>query len=388
MLKEWIAKQKAKAALLNVFKSGEIRISYKSGSKTHFIYPKIHSIKFDYNKKTLTYVFSLPTGLDPKTLKKKEFCFHQVFGKNIEIKGEIKTFVLTVFVSPIPSVLRYEYEQFETHFEGLKIPIICGIDGNGKIIAYDLIEHPHLLIAGETGSGKSTQLRSILTTIIQAKKPEEIELFLCDLKRSEFHIFRRVQHVKGVFVRPEELLSVLSSVRSEMKKRGDMLDEAELSHIDDLPEKLPYVIVAIDEVALLKKEKKIMEIIEEISAIGRALGVFLILSMQRPDAEVLDGKLKNNLTVRMGFRCADLINSRIIGTPGSEKLKEKGRMLLKLQSFEKLQEIQAPYLTIEEAKKILEGYKYQGEENQPERALDTLNSIHVKEDDIFGVLDE
>jgi DNA segregation ATPase FtsK/SpoIIIE, S-DNA-T family len=88
MLKDWIAKQKAKAAILNVFKSGEMGISYKPGSKTHFIYPKIHSIKFNYNKKTLTYVFSLPTGLDSKTLKKKEYCFHQVFGKNIEIKRD------------------------------------------------------------------------------------------------------------------------------------------------------------------------------------------------------------------------------------------------------------------------------------------------------------
>ena len=79
--------------------------------------------------------------------------------------------------------------------------------------------------------------------------------------------------------------------------------------------------------------------------------------MQRPDAKLLEGALKNNLTVRMGFKCADLINARIIGTPGSEKLKENGRMLLKLQGQDRLKEIQAPYLGLNEAKDILERHK-------------------------------
>jgi hypothetical protein len=76
--------------------------------------------------------------------------------------------------------------------------------------------------------------------------------------------------------------------------------------------------------------------------------------MQRPDAKILEGALKNNLTVRMGFKCADLINARIIGTLGSEKLKENGRMLLKLQGQDSLKEVQAPYLGLDEAKNILE----------------------------------
>jgi S-DNA-T family DNA segregation ATPase FtsK/SpoIIIE len=96
-----------------------------------------------------------------------------------------------------------------------------------------------------------------------------------------------------------------------------------------------------------------MELVEEVSAIGRCLGVFLILSMQRPDSKVLDGKLKNNLTVRMGFRCADLINSRIIGTPGSEKLKNQGRMVIKLPGFSELKEVQASFLYLDKAKDIL-----------------------------------
>jgi DNA segregation ATPase FtsK/SpoIIIE, S-DNA-T family len=78
--------------------------------------------------------------------------------------------------------------------------------------------------------------------------------------------------------------------------------------------------------------------------------------MQRPDRKVLDGKLKNNLTVRRGFKCADLLNSRIIGTPGSEKLKQQGRMLLKLPIYSDPKEIQSPYLELEKGKDILERY--------------------------------
>jgi hypothetical protein len=149
---------------------------------------------------------------------------------------------------------------------------------------------------------------------------------------------------------------MLNYLQNETRKRGDLLDAHELSHITDLENPPPHIILCIDEVALLRKEKAIMAIVEEISAISRALGIFLILSMQRPDAKLLEGALKNNLTVRMGFKCADLINSQIIGTPDSEKLKVNGRMLLKLQGQGDVKEIQAPYLSLERAKEILHRY--------------------------------
>jgi S-DNA-T family DNA segregation ATPase FtsK/SpoIIIE len=167
-----------------------------------------------------------------------------------------------------------------------------------------------------------------------------------------------VEHVKKVCTRTSEIGAVLAKLWKEAERRGDLLDKYEVTHVDDLPQdkRVPYIVLGIDEVALLKKEKKMMELVEDLSAIGRALGMFLILSMQRPDAKVLDGKLKINLTVRMGFRCADLINSRIVGTPGSEKIEEAqgGRYFLKLG---KLTEVQAPFLKVEPAKKLLEPFK-------------------------------
>lgn len=390
MLKNWIVQQKAKGILRQVFMSGDIGINYSYGQSKGTIYPKIRKVKFDQAKNTVIYYFSLPAGLDPKEIKKKEYCFRQTFGKNIELKGDDKNFKLTIFAQSLPKEVLYDYESFETHIKGLKLPIIAGMDLNGNLIVYDMLKNPHLLIAGETGSGKSTQLRSILSTVIQALPPSRLQLYLCDLKRSEFWLFRHIEHVQGVYVSAREMMPVFTDIQREMKRRGDLLDEHEVSHVDDLKIKLPYIMICIDEVALLQKEKKLMELVEEVSAIGRALGVFLILSMQRPSREVLDGKLKNNLTVRMGFRCADLINSRIIGTPGSEKLTIEGRMLLKLPKETDLMEIQAPYLETEDAKKLLEGYKCpkpKKRKKTPSNASDNVIDLKESENNIFEVLD-
>ncbi|MEH7442777.1 cell division protein FtsK, partial [Bacillus sp. JJ1122] len=201
----------------------------------------------------------------------------------------------------------------------------------------------------------------------------------------------QIEHVQGLFNSVREMLPMLEYLQKEMKERGDLLDHHEVAHIDDIPNPPPYIILCIDEFALLKKEKKIWDLIEQISSIGRALGVFLILSVLRPDRNIMDGALKNNLTVRMGFRCADLINARIIGTPGSEKLTKEGRMLLKISKEKDLKEIQAPYLTLEACKNILEGYKCPKPKNRfkaPSNASD--NVIDLKESDlnIFEVLDQ
>lgn len=388
MIKNWMAKQKAKGQLLKAFKTAEIGVERKFNDTTRFIYPKIQDVRFNYEKKTLTYVFTLPYGVNPKILKKKEYVFHQFFGKNIEIKGEIQTFTLTIFTQTLPKSIKYDYKKM--NLKG-KLPIPVGCDNNGEFYSYELTSHPHLLVAGETGSGKSTEVRSIITSLIQYKAPSSLHLFLCDLKMGDFHIFRNVEHVKSFDTNANELKITLTKLKAEMTKRGRQLLEHEVSHIDDLPSKLPYIILAIDEVALLKKEKDCMDIIEQISSIGRSLGVFLILSLQRPDAKLLDGKLKVNLTVRMAFRCADGINSRIvIDKVGAEKLEHTGRMLLKIQSERDVMEIQAPYLSIDKAKKILEPYKVNKVEGAKNQTYESHNETSETNeiDSIFGVLDD
>lgn len=351
-------KLRAKSKLVRMFKAGGIYLTHKSGSKTIYITPKIQSVRNLEEPARLEYIFTVPTGLDPKEINKRPWLFAQAFGERYELEQRNKRFTLTIYLEEERKGNRYDYSAILSSIERIKLPIYCGTDVNLKPIAYDLIESPHLLIAGETGSGKSTQLRAILTTLMKAKSPDRLQFYLADLKRSEFHLFRRVEHVKAVCTRVSELAAVLAKLKKETERRGDLLDKYEVTHIDDLPAKehIPYIVLCVDEVALLKKEKELMEIVEDISAIGRALGMFLILSMQRPDAKVLDGRLKVNLTARMGFRTADAINSRIIGTPGSEQIdiNEPGRFYMK-QERQTL--IQAPFLSVDRAKKLLEPLK-------------------------------
>lgn len=380
----WLKDRQAKAKLKNAFRCGNIGVKYHN----QFVLPFIHDCRIAADKTVFT--FSLPVGLDPKEIKKRAYVFRQVFGRNVELEGIDKHFRLTVYKRSLSSNYKYSYETIKPVISGMALPVVAGLDINGTLLAYDMVSRPHLCLAGETGSGKSTELRSILTTMIKEKPADQLRLFLGDMKRTEFHIFRNVDHVEGVYTRKSDLLPVVNQIKLEMQRRGDLLDEEEITHIDELREPLPYIVLCIDEVALLKKEKDIMEVVEEISAIGRALGCYLILSMQRPDRDILDGKLKNNLTVRMGFRCADAVNSKIIGTPGAENIsmEERGRMILK---FDKLTEIQAPYLSLEHAKKILEGHKSRKGKNVSKDQNGDNSSIFDEitgEEDIFGVIED
>lgn len=347
-------KLKARQKLISAFKEAGIYKTISSDERK--IYPKIHSVSIEVRH--TEYVFTIPNGIDPKLFKKNFYVFEQMFGRSIQLEGEIKKFVLTVHKGGMKKELTYCYNDLSNTIKDFKMPIVCGKDRNGKWVVYDAITEPNALISGEPGSGKSTQLRSILTTLIQYKTPDQLHLYLGDLKMSEFHLFKGVQHVKDVAIFPDELGSMLTCVYKEMLSRSKLLNAMGVMHIDQLPEakKVPYILLAIDEIVMVMDDKDIKKMLVQIDSLGRALGIYNILSLQRPSHDILDTKVRSLLTVRMGFRTTDLSNAKIIGTPGSEKISREtpGRFYLKRDTLE---EIQAPYLTDDEAKKILEGYK-------------------------------
>lgn len=384
MVKDFLQKQKLKSKLIQAFRSGEMYLTYKKDKTLYYIMPKIHSVGFDNDNEKITYVFSIPLGLDPKEVLKKEWLFKQQFGKNIELEQENKRFTLTIRAKKLPKEVLWNFEQFEHSLKDKLLPIVCGIDLNGDLLVYDMVKHPHLLISGRTGSGKSTQLRSILSTLIKDKSPEELHLYMADLKLAEFQFYRNVEHVKKLCINKKEIKKMLSKLLNELEKRQELLVEHEVTHVKDLPNKLPYIIICIDEVATLKKDDAVMDILEEISNRGRALGIYLILSILRPDREILDGKLKNNLNVVMGFRCKDAINARVIGTVGAEKLTNKGRFLIDIETMEGLPEIQAPLLEEDELKKILKEYKVENSETMTSQAIswDFLNPNKSKKENV------
>ncbi|HFJ9275169.1 FtsK/SpoIIIE domain-containing protein [Bacillus cereus] len=383
IVKDWFHKQSLKNQLIEVFGKAGLYVDHQTRGGKVPIYPKIHSISS--TKANVRYVFTIPNGMDPKTIEKKWFCFQQILGRNVAIEGDIKKFVLNVFHSNAGlQPYNYSYKKWQPLLKKHRLPVVVGRDQFGNMITYDMVDSntPHLLIAGETGSGKSSMVRVVLSTLIQCMSPDKLHLYLGDLKNSEFHFLRRVKHVKEVCMEEIEMKIMLQKVWKEIRERRKLMEEYEVDHIDEynkmnLDNRKPYILLAIDEVAMLQDEKECMSTIEKISAVGRALGIFLMLSMQRPDAKVLDGKLKLNMTVRMGFKCDSTINSNIMGTPGSEHLEQSGQMILKLKGLKK---VQTPYLELSKAKQIVEPYRIPKEDTK-------LQNSPQEENKLFGVLD-
>lgn len=341
-----------KTKTIKAFHSAQLFLVQKdkfTDLKVH-IYPEIRSIKI---KDHAEIVFTIPRGMNPEDVERKEYVFKQYLSDRAELEAGTLKFVIRIFTNEVQNVL-YDYDTFPIKNE--KLPVVCGVNKFNQYTIYDMVEHPHLLIAGTTGSGKSTQIRSILATLIRHKTPEQLHLYLCDLKKSEFHLFQKVQHVKSTTYTADSLYPVLVKLKKELERRGEILNQHGYSHIDQLPKKLPYILMCIDEYPLLQHKKAITDIVEEISAIGRTNGVLLILSMQRPDSKVIDGKIKNNLNVTMGFRCKNAINAKVMDCPGAEKIPKtaKGRMIL---NFDTLETIQAPFLSEDKTKLILQDYK-------------------------------
>ncbi len=362
----------ARKRLFSTFKTGDI--CRKVGDR--MLYPAIKRVELADNY--TRYTVKLPAGMKPETLTDKIYVFQQTLGKHVNIDGEIRYFTITVYHHGLPSKVPYRLSDWQATVDEMKLPIIVGRDRNNEPVAFDLADYPHVLISGETGSGKSSLLRAVLTTLMLGKQPADVRFVLGDLKRSEFGLYRRMPHVDGVHITASTLLPALRLIDAEMKRRGSLLDKREVTHISELPEKFPYYIVAIDEVALLRKEKEVMAIIEDISSIGRSLGVLLMLSMQRPDAEVLNGRLKNNLTVRISGRQSNKRNAGVAGVDGAEQIKisDKGRMIFAL---DEPVEVQTPWLAFDDAKRLLAPLK-----TEPAVELTPAEPAHEFK---FGMLD-
>jgi DNA segregation ATPase FtsK/SpoIIIE, S-DNA-T family len=375
-VKKWILKDRLK----NAFRTGGLCQQTERNGRTLKKYPSIVDVRIKEDK--TVYVFRIPPGLNPAELKKKEYVFHSYFGHNVDFKGDKGVYILTVFNNVMDQSFVYDFEKLE--IGRAKLPVLIGNDIHGKTHFFDMVKNPHLLIAGETGSGKSVMLRSIITTLILHKRTG-LELYLADLKRSEFHVFRHVDIVKAVMTKKTEVLKCLHYLQKEMSLRGDLLDSHEVEHIDEYNKtdvtKKPYILLCIDEYAQLKKETDITEIVDEIGRIGRALGIFLILSMQRPDADVLKGGLKSNLTVRYGFRHADKINSDITLGRG---MKEDCSKIDKTSpgkfyfSNGEVTLMQAPLLEMEDAKTLLEPFK---ERKNAPNGRETILDVEYREED-------
>jgi len=249
-----------------------------------------------------------------------------------------------------------------------KLAVVLGRDVSGAPVVDELDRMPHILIAGATGSGKSIMLRSMLATILFRSSPEEVRLILVDPKRVEFSGYNGIPHLlMPVIVEPDKTLPALKWAIGEMSNRYKMLQEAGARDIDSYnakaPEKIPYVLVVVDELAdiMVVAPAEVEKAITRLAQMARATGIHLILATQRPSTDVLTGLIKANIPCRIAFNVTSQIDSRVImDMPGAEKLLGKGDMLYLPPDRSKPARIQSPFVSNEEMDRLIEFLRNSG----------------------------
>lgn len=239
------------------------------------------------------------------------------------------------------------FKNMPEKYKDNKLVVPLGKDVNGQVIYAELNKMPHLLIAGATGSGKSVCVNTIISSILMRAKPDEVKLILVDPKKVELSNYNGVPHLLApVVTDPKKAAATLRETVSEMERRYDLFAGANVRKIETYNqyvekknqendkehqlEKLPYIVVILDEVAdlMMVASKDVEDCIMRIAQLARAAGIHLIVATQRPSTDIITGVIKANIPSRIAFAVSSSIDSRtILDCTGAEKLLGKGDML-------------------------------------------------------------
>jgi S-DNA-T family DNA segregation ATPase FtsK/SpoIIIE len=289
-----------------------------------------------------------------------------------------------------------------------KLTIALGQTIEGQPYVTDLAHMPHLLIAGATGSGKSVCLNTIIVSILYRAKASEVKFVLIDPKKLELALYRKLRnhHLttrqdlnEEVITTVDNAVAVLRSLEMEMEKRYKLLAKVGVRNINDfnkkveidkiqidedikLQEKLPYIILVVDELAdlMVMGAREIEEPIARLAQMSRAVGIHLILATQRPSVDVITGVIKANFPSRIAFQVAAKTDSRtILDRNGAEKLLGCGDMLFLHPREPEPLRIHGAFLSTEEVQKVVDFISRQPHDMQFQLTGSSSKDIGIRE---------
>ena len=265
-----------------------------------------------------------------------------------------------------------------------KLKLAIGKGTLGDISILDLVEMPHLLIAGTTGSGKSVSLNTIIVSLLYQLKPEEVKFVIIDPKKVEMSLYRALEsHYllkfngidESIITKKDNAILALRSLEREMDSRYDLLAEAgkrNISEYNDSMKKskkdlMPYIILMIDELAdlMMYSPRDVEAPIARLAQLARAVGIHLIVATQRPSVDVITGVIKANFPARIAFQVATKIDSRtILDENGADKLIGKGDMLYQKPGSPAPVRMHGAFITLKEIEDLVNHISNQPKPNE------------------------
>ncbi len=268
-------------------------------------------------------------------------------------------------------------------------PLSFGIgkDISGQVVVGELGKMPHLLIAGQTGSGKSVMINTLLCSLLYRNSPSDMKLILVDPKQVEMAPYADIPHLlTPVINEPEKTISALKWAVNEMERRYKLLAGEKIRNIKEYNKRLqsrakkiaiadengnvqehedgsmPYIVIVIDEMSdlMMMAKKDVETLIVRLAQKSRAVGIHLVLATQRPSVNVITGLIKANVPARIAFTVASQVDSiTILDQSGAEKLLGQGDMLFYVTSMSKPKRIQGAWVTDDEVNKITDHLRMQ-----------------------------
>lgn len=287
-----------------------------------------------------------------------------------------------------PVFLREVLENDEFINSKKKLAFALGKDISGKCVVGDLSKMPHTLIAGATGSGKSVCINSLVISILYKYNPDEVKLLMVDPKVVELNVYNGIPHLLiPVVTDPKKAAAALNWAVNEMTNRYKLFADSGVRNMESynelynkgaIEQKLPYIVIIVDELAdlMMVCPNDVEDYIGRLAQMARAAGMHLVIATQRPSVDVITGVIKANIPSRISFAVSSQIDSRtILDSSGAEKLLGKGDMLYYPVGESKPLRVQGCFISEEEVEQVVSFIKSeQGDTNYEEDIIDHINN--------------